>query len=149
MNRTQGVSQEFPAEMNTRRGFVTEVTLLWNALSSLLAQEVRSMLAHERVDPIYIPREITIHAGGKLLVATRSAPQKVRGEAHCIGYIDTAGRSYAVYQIHIKTAFSSEKLVQSLLFILDNNVFHEYGEWSASPCAGVSGQEEEDSPGAG
>ena len=90
--------------------------------------------------PISIPRGTTTHAVGKLLVATRDAPNKVRGEAYCIGYIDALERSYGVYQIHIKTAFSSGKLVLSLLFVLDNNVFHKHEEWSASPCAIVNGQ---------
>jgi len=90
--------------------------------------------------PISIPRGTTTHAVGKLLVTTRDAPNKVRGEAYCIGYIDAPERSYGVYQIHIKTAFSSGKLALSLLFVLDNNVFHEHEEWSASPCAIVNGQ---------
>jgi len=90
--------------------------------------------------PIYIPRGTTTHAVGKLLVTTRDAPNKVRGEAYCIGYIDAPERSYGVYQIHIKTAFSSGKLALSLLFVLDNNVFHEHEEWSASPCAIVNSQ---------
>jgi hypothetical protein len=34
--------------------------------------------------PISIPRGTTTHAGGKLLVTTRDAPNKVRGEAYCI-----------------------------------------------------------------
>ncbi|HEX3643424.1 MAG TPA: hypothetical protein VHV10_19225, partial [Ktedonobacteraceae bacterium] len=55
--------------------------------------------------------------------------QKVHGEAYCIGYIDAPERSYGVYQIHTKTAFSSGKLALSLLFVLDNNVFHEHEEW--------------------
>src|SRR2546429_7777215 len=88
---------------------------------------------------ISIPRETTTHAGGKLFVATRDAPNKVRGEAYCIGYIDAPERSYGVYQIHVKTAFSSGKLALSLLFVLDNNMFHEHEEWSASPCASVNG----------
>ena len=89
---------------------------------------------------ISIPRGATTHAGGKLLVTTRDAPNKACGEAYCIGYIDAPERFYRVYQIHIKTAFSSEKLALSLLFVLDNNVFHEHEEWSASPCAIVNGQ---------
>lgn len=82
--------------------------------------------------PISIPRGTTTHAVGKLLVTTRDAPNKVRGEAYCIGYIDAPGRSYGVYQIHIRTTFSSGKLALRLLFVLDNNVFHEHEEWSAS-----------------
>jgi hypothetical protein len=88
---------------------------------------------------ISIPQGTTTHAGGKLLVTTRDAPNKVHGEAYCIGYIDAPERSYGVYQIHTKTAFSSGKLALSLLFVLDNNVFHEHEEWSASPCAIVNG----------
>ena len=93
------------------------------------------MLTQEKEYPLYIPRGTATHTGGKLLVATRSAPHRVRGEAYCIGYIDAPERSYGVYQIHIKTAFSSGKLALSLLFVLDNNVFHEHEEWSASPCS--------------
>ena len=96
--------------------------------------------------PISIPRGTTTHAGGKLFVATRDTPNKVRGEAYCIGYIDAPERSYGVYQIHIKIAFSTRKLVLSLLFVLDNNVFHKHEEWNASPCAIVNGQYYENSP---
>ena len=131
MDRVQGVSQEVPAEINTRRGFARGVALLWKELSFILAQEVRSMLSQEKEYPIYIPRGTTTHAGGKLLVATRSAPHKVRGEAYCIGYIDASEHSYGVYQIHMKAAFFSGKLAQGLLFVLDNNLFQEYGAWSA------------------
>lgn len=121
--------------MNTTRGFARGVALQWKELSSILAQEVRSMLSQEKKYPIYIPRGTTTYAVGKLLVATRDAPNKVRGEAYCIGYIDAPECSYGVYQIHIKTAFSSGKLALSLLFVLDNNVFYAYEEWSVSPCA--------------
>jgi hypothetical protein len=89
--------------------------------------------SQEKEYPTYIPRGTATHVGGKLLVATRSAPNTVRGEAYCIGYIDAPERSYGVYQIHIKTAFFSGMFVLSLLFVLDNNVFHEHEEWSAFP----------------
>lgn len=135
MDRVQEGSQDIPAEMNPRRGFARGVALLWKEWPSNLAQEVISMLSQEKEYPIYIPQGTTTHAGGKLLVATRGAPHKVRGEAYCIGYIDAPERSYGVYQIHIKTAFSSGKLALGLLFVLDNNVFHEHEAWSVSPCA--------------
>jgi hypothetical protein len=140
MDRVQGASQKVPTEMNMRRDCARGGALRWKELSSIIVQEVRSMLSQEKEYPIYILRGTTAHAVGKLLVATRSAPHKVRGEAYCIGYIDAPERSYGVYQIHIKTAFSARKLALSLLFVLDNNVFHEHEGWSASPYAIVGGQ---------
>lgn len=138
MDRVQGASQEVPAEMNTRRGIAKSVALLWKEQSSILSQVVRSMLSQEKDYPIYIPQGTTIYAGGKLLVVTRSAPNTVRGDAYCIGYIDAPERSYGVYQIHLKPAFSSGKFALSLLFVLDNNVFHEHEEWNASVCTTVA-----------
>src|SRR5579859_40413 len=130
MDRLQGVS----AEVNTRRGFARSVALPWKEWSSILARKVRGMLSQEKEYPTYVPQGTTTHAGGKLLVATRDAPNTVRGEACCIGYIDAPERCYGVYQIHIKTAFSSGKLARSRLFVLDNDVFHEHEEWSALPA---------------
>lgn len=132
MDRVQEGSQEIPAEMNPRRGFARGVALLWKEWPSNLAQEVRSMLSQEKEYPISIPRGTTTHARGKLLVAIRGAPHKVRGEAYCIGHIDAPECSYGVYQIYTRTTFPSGKLALSLLFVLDNNVFHEHEEWSAS-----------------
>jgi hypothetical protein len=130
MDRVQGISQEIPAERNTRRGFARGMALLWKARFSILTQEERSMLSQEKGCPIYIPRGTTTHAGGKLVVATRSAPHKIRGEAYCIGYIDAFERSYGVYQIHLKTAFFSGKFPVGSLFVLDNDVFREHEAWS-------------------
>jgi len=65
----------------------------------------KSRRSHEKGYLVSLPRETTVHAGGKLLVATRSAPHKVRGEAYCIGYIDASRHSYGVYQIHMKGRF--------------------------------------------
>ena len=98
------------------------------------------MLSQEKEHPTYIPRGTTTHTEEKLLVATKDAPNTVRGEAYCIGYIDAPERCYRVYQIHIKTAFSSGKLALSLIFVLDNNVFHTHEEWAASPCTPVISQ---------
>lgn len=131
--------QEVAVSMNTRRGFAKRVALLWKEQSSILAQGVRSMLSLEKDYPIYIPQGTTIHAGGKLLVVTRSAPHTVRGDAYCIGYIDAPERSYGVYQIHLKPACSKAKFALSLLFVLDNNVFHEHEAWNASAYTLVNG----------
>lgn len=131
MDRVQGASQEIPAKMNMGRDFARGLALLWKGWSSILVQGEKSRRSHEQDYLVYTPRGTTIHAGGKLLVATHSAPQKVRGEAYCIGYIDASEHSYGVYQIHMKAAFFSGKLAQGLLFVLDNNLFQEYGAWSA------------------
>ena len=131
MDRVQGASQEIPTEMNTRSDFTRGLALLWKGWSSILVQGEKSRRSQEQDYSISIPRGTTTHAGGKLLVAMRSAPHRVRGEAYCIGYIDASEHAYGVYQIHMKAAFFSGKLALSLLFVLDNNVFHEHGAWSA------------------
>jgi hypothetical protein len=131
MDRVQGISQEIPAEMHTRRGFARDVALLWKEWLFISAQEVRWMLSSEKEDPIYMLQGTATPAVGKLFVAMHASPHTVCGEAYCIGYIDTAECSYRVYQIRLKTAFFSGTLVRSLLFVLDNKVFHEHEEWSA------------------
>jgi hypothetical protein len=131
MDRPQKVSQEIPAELNTRSDFARSIALRWKEWSSTLVSGESSRRSQERDYPIYIPRGAITHAEGKLLVATRSAPHKVRGEAYCIGYIDASEHSYGVYQIHMKAAFFSGKLALSFLFVLDNNELHEYGVWSS------------------
>ena len=80
MDRVQGGSQKVPAEMNTRRDFARGGALLWKELSSILAQEVRSMLSQKKEYPIYILRGTTTHVVGKLLsLSPHAMRNKLRG----------------------------------------------------------------------
>ena len=130
MDRVQGVS-EISAEMNMGRDFARGLALLWKEWSSILVQgEKINVLTRRTISSLVHEGQPFMREGNSWL--PHIPPRRKCAERRIVSSLLTPQNTLmGSTKIHMKAAFFSRKLALSLLFVLDNNKFHEHGVWSA------------------